>query len=115
MQDNDLFGPVISQYSEDDAIADGALIHPYPQQWPWLLVSVGIHADCSKGKHGRTYDQCLKPLLMDCIMAAQAAQAKSHKGKNVSLPLVLEGTISGTVWIEPNNKGGMTVYKPEER
>jgi hypothetical protein len=91
------------------------LIHPYPKQWPWLLITASIHADCSKGDHGRTYDQCLKPLLMDCIMAAQAAQAKMRRGGKVTLPLVLEGTISGKVYINPNNdNGGMTVYKPSD-
>lgn len=105
---------IISSYGEDDAIADGVLIHPYPEEWPWLLITASIHADCSKGDSGRTYDQCLKPLLMDCIMAAQAAQEKARKGKKVSMPLVLEHTVAGTVWISPNNKGGMTVMKPED-
>lgn len=45
---------------------------------------------------------------------AQAEQAKAMKGKKVSLPLVLENTIAGTVWISPNSKGGITICQPEE-
>lgn len=113
--DNSTFGPVISRYSEDDALADGSLIHPYPKQWPWILITAGIHADCSKGDHGRNYDQCLKPLLMDVIMATQAAQDKHRRGREVTLPLVLKGTISGIVYINPkNDHEGITVYKPGE-
>ena len=100
---------VIFSYSEDDAINDGVLFHPYPKLWPWLLISIGVHSDCNT-QQGRTYDQCLRPLCMDAIMAAQAAQKK----KNVKLPLVLEHTVAGTVWISPNSKGGMTIYKPED-
>jgi len=116
MPKNDLtemFGEPISVYTEDQAIEDGVLIHPYPKNWPWLLITQAIHDDCSNGNNGnngRTYDKCLIPLLHDCIMAAQAAQKNSTKP-----PLILENTICGTIWIEPNSKGGMTVMKPEER
>lgn len=105
-----LFGEPISVYTEEQAVEDGVLIHPYPNRWPWLLISQQVHGACGEQKHGRTYDQCCVPLLMDCIMAAQAAQKTRKKP-----PLVLEGTVAGTVWIEPNGKGGMTVMKPEER
>lgn len=106
--------PVIFSYTEDNAIADGVLFHPYPKRWPWLLISVNVNAACSNNDSGRTYDQCLVPLCMDAILAAQAEQAKAMKGKKVSLPLVLENTIAGTVWISPNSKGGITICQPEE-
>jgi hypothetical protein len=106
----EIFGEPISVYTDEQAVADGVLIHPYPQRWPWLLISLQVHAACGKGKHGRTYDQCAVPLLMDCIMAAQAAQKSKKKP-----PIVLEGTVAGTVWIMPNGMGGMTVLNPEER
>lgn len=111
MANDEIFGDVISSYTAEQAVADGVLFHPYPQRWPWLLISVNVHAACNKGDHGRNYDQCLVPLLMDAIMAAQAAQ----RSKRVKLPLVLEGTIAGKVYIEPNEMGGMTVFTPEER
>jgi len=110
----EMFGEPISVYTEEQAVADGVLIHPYPERWPWLLISVQVHAACQKvdTKFGseRTYDQCAVPLLMNCIMAAQAAQKSKKKP-----PIVLEGTVAGTVWIMPNGMGGMTVLNPEER
>ena len=109
MDIEDFFGPPISVYTEDDAIADGALIHPYPTRWPWLLITPAIHAACSQDQHGRTYDQCLTPLLMDCIMQAQKAQRLNRDRAK------LEHTIAGEVLILPNGKGGMTVMQPHER
>jgi hypothetical protein len=106
---NDLFGDVIDEYTVEQAIEDGELIHPYPNRWRWLLITRGIHEACT-GKRGRTYDQCLVPLLMDCIMLAQ----DSTRHQRQRPPLVLEGTVAGTVWVVPNDKGGMTVMWPEE-
>ena len=106
--------PIISSYTCEQAVNDGVLVHPYPKRWPWLLISLGVHEAASETGDGRNYDQRLVPLCMDAIMAAKAAQEKQRKGKNVSLPLVLEHTIAGTVWIAPNDKGGMTICKPEE-
>jgi hypothetical protein len=97
---------IIHSYGSDQAIQDGVLYHPYPTRWPWLLVTQSIHTDC-KGQEGRTYDQCLMPLLMDCILAVKAT-------KGVEFPVVLEGTVAGTVWVMPNEKGGLTVMKPED-
>lgn len=106
--------PIISSYTCEQAVNDGVLIHPYPARWPWLLISLGVHEACSKLDAGRNYDQCLVPLCMDAILAAQAAQEKQRKRQKVSLPLSLEHTIAGTVWIAPNDKGGLTICKPEE-
>lgn len=105
----ELFGEPISVYTCEQAVEDGVLIYPYPKRWTWLLITPNIHAACDKDKHGRTYDQCLVPLLMDCIMEAQNPRNKKKKP-----PLVLEGTIAGKVWICPNEMGGMTVMTPEE-
>ena len=105
----ELFGEPIYEYTADQAIDDGVLVHPYPQRWPWLLITCNVHVACTKGDHGRTYDQCLVPLLMDCIMAAQTAKKTGQ-----TPPIELEGTIAGTVWIMPNERGGMTVMWPEE-
>lgn len=95
---------IIFSYTADQAIEDGVLVHPYPQRWPWLLITNSVHADCKADKD-RTYDQALVPLLMDCIMAV--------KGKK-NFPITLKHTVAGTVWIMPNEKGGMTVMKPED-
>lgn len=108
MDIEEFFGEPIYIYTEDDAIADGALIHPYPDRWPWLLITPAIHAACSQGDGGCTYDQCLTPLLMDCIMQAQRAQRLKRDRAQ------LEHTIAGEVLILPNGKGGMTVMQAHE-
>jgi hypothetical protein len=99
--DNIIFG-----YSADQAIEDGVLVHPYPQRWPNLLITQKIHATCSE-QQGRTYDQALVPLLMDCIMAVQSK-------KNPDFPIVLKHTVADEVWVMPNELGGMTVMNPED-
>ncbi len=97
---------IISSYTSEQAIEDGVLFHPYPKRWPNLLITQSIHTDCNH-QEGRTYDQTLVPLLMDCIMAVQANRKKEP-------PIVLNHTAVGTVWIMPNELGGMTVMKPED-
>lgn len=97
---------VIFSYTSEQAIDDGVLVHPYPTRWPWLLITAGVHSKCGS-QEGRTYDQALVPLLMDCIMAVQANRKKEP-------PIVLEHTVAGTIWIMPNEMGGMTVMNPED-
>ena len=109
MSMNEIFGDTISTYTEDQAIADGALIHPYPIRWPWLLITPAIHAACSQGDSGRDYDQCLVPLLKDCIMAASKARQRNREFAK------LEHTIAGEVLILPNGKGSATIMQPHER
>jgi hypothetical protein len=45
--------------------------------------------------------------IRDCILAVRANRGGEP-------PLVLEHTAAGTVWIMPNDLGGMTVMKPED-
>lgn len=97
---------VIFSYTADQAIEDGALVHPYPTKFPWLLITAGIHTTC-KNQQGRNYDQSLVPLLMDCVMAVRAK-------KNPEFPVVLMHTVAGEVWVMPNEKGGITVMNPED-
>ena len=97
---------IIFSYTADQAIEDGVLVHPYPTRWPNLLITQKIHATCSE-QQGRTYDQALVPLLMDCIMAVQSK-------KNPDFPIVLKHTVADEVWIMPNEKGGLTVMNPED-
>lgn len=97
---------IIFSYGAEQAIEDGVLVHPYPERWPNLLITAGVHDKCRDTSDGRTYDQRLVPLLMDCIMAVQARKAEP--------PIVLEHTVAGTVWVMPNELGGMTVMNPED-
>lgn len=99
---------IIFSYSADQAIKDGVLYHPYPTQWPWLLITQSIHSVC-KDQEVRTYDQALKPLLVDCIM-----EVKAKKPTRDDFPIILHGTVADEVWIMPNEKGGLTVMKPED-
>ena len=96
---------LIFSYTIEQAIEDGVLCHPYPKQWPWLLVTQNVHLAC-KNQEGRTYDQCLIPLLNDCIM-----QVRSNPREQM---WTLEGTVAGVVWVVLNEKGGMTVMTPDE-
>ena len=104
----EFFGEPICTYTDEQAIEDGVLVHPYPERWPWLLITASVHAEIEEHvSDQRNYTQCLVPLLMDCIMLAQSQT-------NTRPPLALEHTIVGTVWICPNGKGGMTVMKPSD-
>jgi len=97
---------IISSYTSEDAIEDGTLHHPYPDRWKWLLITNSIHAICSE-QEGRTYDQCLMPLLVDVILLVQS-------NPNPDFPLKLDGTVAGKVWIMNNDKGGLTVMLPSD-
>ena len=100
---------VVHSYTSEQAIEDGYLCHPYPARFPWLLITEGIHAACIEEKASdlRTYDQKLIPLIMDAVMLVRSLQDPEP-------PLVLEHTVAGTVWIMPNEKGGMTLMLPSE-
>ena len=95
----------IFSYTLDQAIEDGFLIHPYPEKWQWLLITPAIHRICNE-QPDRSYDECLVPLLMDCIMQAQANRSE--------VVWTLEYTVAGKVFIAVNEKGGLTVMTPEE-
>jgi hypothetical protein len=113
-EDNPFFGlEPISVYTTEQAIDDGVLVHPYPERWPWLLITDGVDGACEAVSKfdGRTYEQCLVPLLMDCIMQVQKLMRKHSEGVSFAK---LEHTVAGTVFIKPNDKGGMTVMLPEE-
>lgn len=111
---NELFGEPIFVYTEEQAIEDGVLVHPYPERWKNLLVTNSIHQDCAREdeKDQRSYDQKLTPLINDCLIAVDKAIKKAH-GK-AEFPVVIEHTISDTVWVMPNGLGGLTILKPED-
>ena len=102
---------IIFSYGAQQAIEDGVLVHPYPERWPGLLITASVHAKCMDTSDGRTYEQRLVPLLNDCIMAVKS---KSPSLLMDELPIVLNHTVAGTVWIMPNELGGMTVMNPED-
>ena len=107
---NELFGEVISEYTEEMAIDDGVLHHLWPERWPWLLVTNTVHAEASRVDDGRDLDQVLVPLAMDAIMEVQRVMKANPRVDLVTL----EHTAVGTVYVRPNSKGGMTIMKPED-
>lgn len=107
-----MFGDVISEYSEEQAIEDGALHHIWPDQWPWLLVTDTIYREVGEVCASRPaeFASVMVSLVWDAIMETQR-----HMSLNRRCDLVeLEHTAIGTVWVRPNSKGGMTVMKPED-
>lgn len=111
MRIEDLFGEVCFSYGDDQAIEDGHLVHPYPELWPWALVTRSVYDACEEetGK-GRTLDQVLKPLMVDAIRETQRMMKVDPRCDLVEL----EGTAAGTVYVRPNERGGLTIMKPED-
>ena len=107
-ESQNLFGPVVYEYTTKQALEDGVLNEPYPERWPWLLISENVAHACEEDEK-RTFDQKCVPLLMDCIIAAQAKKL----GPDNDL-IELKHTVAGTVWIRPNDAGGMTICQPIE-
>ena len=116
--DNDVEGlfnadEIISRYGCEQAVHDGVLFHPYPDRWPWLLVSTNVHFACQpNGNDKRTYDQKLLPLHMDVVILTNDPE-QLHK-LNRREQLRLEGTVADTVIIGANDKGGLTICQPCE-
>jgi len=119
MEIQDLFGEVISSYSEEQAIEDGVLHHVEPKAWPWLLVTDSVFRGCEAVAETREHyqangevhvDPVLYPLVTDAIMETQRQMKLNPRCDLVEL----EHTAVGTVWIRPNSKGGMTIMKPED-
>lgn len=109
---SELFGEVISTYSEEDAIRDGALHHIWPERWPWLLVTDAVltESEYEASRRQVNLEHVLVPLVIDAIMETQRVARVNPRCDLVEL----EHTALGTVWIRPNAKGGMTVMKPED-
>ena len=104
---------IISRYGCEQAVEDGVLLHPYPDRWPWLLISINVHCACQPTESDkRAYDQKLVPLLMDVVMLAKDPEllVKLNRGEQ----LRLEGTVADTIIIGANDKGGLTICQPCE-
>lgn len=104
--------PVVATYTEEQAIEDGVLVHPYPTRFPWLLLTIAVYVECERVARERygdeaQYDKVVLPLIMDAVMAVRASREKDP-------PIVLEHTAAGTIWIFPNAKGGMTIMHPSD-
>jgi len=113
MQVEDLFGEVIYSYTEEQAIEDGVLVHPYEERFPWVLFTESVHAACIQDfntNDSRTYDQKALPLIVDAIREVRRILKANPRADLIEL----EGTIAGTVWVRPNSKGGLTIMKPED-
>jgi hypothetical protein len=113
MNVQDLFGEVISEYTEEQAIADGMLHHLWAEQWPWLLVTDTLYVRAEQVAFERgdvPVETVLTPLAMDAIMETQRTMKANPRADLVEL----EHTALGTVWIRPNSKGGMTIMDPRD-
>ncbi len=100
---------VIYSYSSEQAVEDGVLVQPDPKA-PGILIARSIHVVCSTVTDGRRYMDKVAPLLLDACMAVR----KPIESGSDEWPVVLEHTVAGTVWIMPNDLGGITLMKPED-
>ena len=111
MSENPFGENVIFSYTSEQATFDGVLVHPFPEKLPWMLLSASVHAAIEKAIEGteRTYEQAAFPLIMDAILIASAKPDGSPWTKG------LEGNVTnGKVWIGLNDKGGLTLMRPED-
>lgn len=99
----------VFSYTSEQAIEDGDLVQPFEDK-PGLLITRSIHAVCSDPMDGRRYMDKLGPLLLDASLAVK----KPIEEGSDDWPVVLEHTVAGTVWIMPNEIGGITLMKPED-
>lgn len=107
---NEFFGEPICSYTTQDAIDDGQMMIPYAELFPNVVITNTVHVEIEKVQDGRTYDQKLKPLLMDIFHEGNRIE---QTGGDNSL-VTLEHTVIGTVWASPNDLGGITIMKPED-
>lgn len=109
---NDLFGEVVFVYGEDQAIEDGLLLHPYPDEWPWALVTRGVYDACEDEAQERNLplDHVLRALMVEAIQASVEMIELDPRTDLVEL----EGTAAGTVYVRPNGQGGLTILQPHE-
>ena len=103
-----MFDDTILSYTAQDALDDGLFHQPFPGKYPGVLLTESVFVACTNSKDGRTFSQCALPLVMDAVMAVKA----DKKPKDGFWKL--EGTVAETVWIFPNEFGGITIMKPED-
>ncbi len=103
-----MFGDPIFSYTAQDALDDGLFQQPFPNEYPGVLLTESVSVACNNSKDGRTFKQCALPLVMDAVMAVKATKNPEDGFWK------LEGTVANTVWIFPNELGGITIMKPED-
>jgi len=110
---SETFGEPIFVYTAKQAVDDGVLVHPYPERWPWLLVTREVFTAIEEKEDGRTLNQKLVPFLQDAIMIVQAGKKKDPS--EYLWTKGMEGNVTGqTVWLQLNDAGGFTVMFPHE-
>jgi len=108
---DEMFGEPISSYSAEQAVEDGVLVYPYPDKFKFLYLTRAVHDAIEAAIEGseRTYDQAAIPFIMDAAMVAQA------KPDDYLWTDGLEGNVTGSkVWVQLNEKGGLTIMFPED-
>jgi len=116
MDNERLFEPsnLILSYSDDDAIADGMLVHPYPEKYPYLLLTAAVFAKCERvaKERGAELKTVLMPLMMGAVLRMRQVRRLEDKERLVTDGL--EHTAVGLVWVALNASGGMTIMFPED-
>lgn len=115
MMSEDFWGEPIYAYTTEQAIEDGVLVHFDVNRWPWLLMTASVWADVVAAA---VFDEVAiearaVPLMIDCVGVAQEND-ESLRTLNAGEPLVLKHTLAGDVWVMLNDKGGLTIMKPED-
>ena len=125
-----MFGPVISSYGSGQAVEDGVLVEAAPDQfgpavlftrgvfnaiWPAeLLDAQELTDEPVKHADGRTYLQRAVPLIQDALMICKAKPTRNGAPEDLWTE-GLEGNVTGReVWIQANDRGGITLMFPED-
>ncbi len=119
---DDLFGPTISQYTDDMAVQDGNLI-PFIERdrdtgdritanaWEGLITYHRAHGypDYADEQFYRFFYAELQPLI------APARHAWDHSDIfKTDYSFSPQQRAEGTLWYVPNERGGITIMKPED-
>lgn len=111
-----LFEPsnLILSYSDDDAIEDGMMVHPYPEQYPYLLLTAAVFAKCEQVAAERDAElkTVLMPLMMDAVLRMR--QVRRVDTSETLVTKGLEHTAAGLVWAAMNGSGGLTIMFPSD-
>lgn len=109
-QTKEIFGEPIFTYTDEQAVEDGVLVHPFPRQFPNVLLSNAIYEAIEAAPGDRTFAQKAIPLIQDAIMIVNKGPRDEYlwtKG--------LEGNVTnGEVWIARNGSKGITLMRPSD-
>ncbi len=119
---------VISSYTADQAIADGVLVEPLPDDFPKMLLTAAVHAKImetpttqeleERGGYNqkvddRTPEQRIIPLFMDALRVA--AKGVKKDPEEYLWTEGLEGNVTGKkLWLSINEFSGLTIMFPED-